>query len=421
MTGRLVAFDGVRGIAAVSVLGFHTWLYGPPGESAVDVGAAEIIFANLSLGLVLFFVLSGFLLYRPYASAILGLSAPPRVRDYALGRFLRIMPAYWFILACVALVLSAALVRDADGSLSLGDLRSDYPTLLANATLSQNLFPDTTITGIGPAWTLAVEAMFYVALPLLALPAIAYGLGTNPVCHRRVTLSLCPPCALLLVGVATDQLTLRVPSLAGPDWASNWQTVLQRSFLAHADLFSAGMIAGLLAVLFQRGVIRFSPQLRRGLLVASLGLLVLAVLAQSRGRLESAHYWTIVSISFAGILLYVATTGPRSLLSRSLEFRPLLYVGLVSYSLYLWHEPLIRLLDQHGLTIGGRWGLAMNFAVVLVLASAFAGITYAVVERPMMRWRTRHARTRGAPSAERHRGFEDGSPGLTGPAPPRPS
>ena len=241
--GRLSGFDGLRGIAALSVLTFHTWLYGAPGEPlGVDVGHLRLLFSSLDLGVVLFFTLSGFLLYRGFAAVILGLSTRVDVRSYALGRFLRIAPAYWVALIGVGVVLSAALVRAPGGDFKLGDLRGDPGVLVANVTLTQNYLPATAITGIGPAWTLVVEIAFYILLPLLALPAIALAARGGSSVRRRLLVALAPAVALLLLGVAMAEATRAFPSIARPDWSANWQTVLMRSFLLHADLRRAVVV-----------------------------------------------------------------------------------------------------------------------------------------------------------------------------------
>ena len=77
-----------------------------------------------------------------------------------------------------------------------------------------------------------------------------------------------------------------------------------------------------------------------------------------------------------------------------LETRFLVYAGVVSYSVYLWHEPLIRWLAAHDLTFHGRWADAGNVVLVTALTLAIATVSYLLVERPAMSLRTRR-RARG--------------------------
>jgi peptidoglycan/LPS O-acetylase OafA/YrhL len=80
---------------------------------------------------------------------------------------------------------------------------------------------------------------------------------------------------------------------------------------------------------------------------------------------------------------------PRPAFVRLLETRLFIAVGLVSYSLFLWHEPIIRLLQQRGWTMGGAGGFWMNLLVLMVLGGLLSGLTYRYVERPALRRKTR--------------------------------
>src|SRR5438067_4060314 len=166
---RLAGIDGIRAVAAGSVLLYHVWLYGPHGQ--LDMGwVGHHVLVYLPVGLSLFFVLAGFLLSRPFAAAVLRCQSRPRVRAYLRNRALRIVPAYWVILLVVVFVLESAIVRTGRTHVTNGTI-TDPLTLLENLALLQNYRPTTVSTGIGPAWSLAVEVVFYVSLPLLALMA----------------------------------------------------------------------------------------------------------------------------------------------------------------------------------------------------------------------------------------------------------
>src|SRR4051812_22412462 len=99
-TRRTAGLDGLRALAALSVLCLHVWLYARPDPAAptrlevLDQAAFE-----LRLGLVFFFLLSGYLLYRAFAAAALRRAAPVDVGRYARRRFARIVPAYWLSIA----------------------------------------------------------------------------------------------------------------------------------------------------------------------------------------------------------------------------------------------------------------------------------------------------------------------------------
>lgn len=189
---RLPGVEGTRAIAAGSILVFHVWRIGAPGGTAYDLGWIGSFFPDLQFGVVLFFVLSGFLLYWPFAAGIVHGDGFPSVAGYLRNRALRILPAYWAILLCSALLLEA-VVHASRTSESPRD-----PLRLATATLFvQNYDPDSVVSGIGPAWSLNVEVVFYLVLPVLALAACRLATALP-----RVAAALLPAGFLLCTGLA---------------------------------------------------------------------------------------------------------------------------------------------------------------------------------------------------------------------------
>src|SRR6266702_5271766 len=100
MGRRLPGVEGLRAIAACSILVFHAWGLTP--THGTRLGPFDRFVPDLQFGVVLFFTLSGFLLYRPFAAAILRAELRPSLRSYVRNRALRIVPAYWFILLACA-------------------------------------------------------------------------------------------------------------------------------------------------------------------------------------------------------------------------------------------------------------------------------------------------------------------------------
>jgi peptidoglycan/LPS O-acetylase OafA/YrhL len=194
--------EGVRAVAAVSVLVFHCWMYGADGPNRADLGLVDrFVLPHLSLGVTLFFSLSGFLLYQPFVTAALSGSPFPKVGSYLRNRALRILPAYWVILLAVGVLLPAALVRQSRDQLVLGRLVENPWLAVGNATLTQGYSPRGLLSGIAPAWSLAVEVVFYLALPLLGLLAVvAARPAATPT--RRLLAGLAPAGLLLVVGLS---------------------------------------------------------------------------------------------------------------------------------------------------------------------------------------------------------------------------
>src|SRR3954469_15306078 len=105
-------FDGLRALAALSVLTFHAAYFAGIG---VTDSPLKPYTGRLEVGVSVFFVISGFLLYRPFVRARLDDEPPPRTAAYAWRRFLRIVPGYWVALTVVALWLGVPGVFTASG------------------------------------------------------------------------------------------------------------------------------------------------------------------------------------------------------------------------------------------------------------------------------------------------------------------
>ncbi|WP_455604664.1 acyltransferase family protein, partial [Cellulosimicrobium funkei] len=135
--GRYVLLEPLRAIAALMVLGYHVYLRSSPDpENAWDIGRL------LNLGVPIFFVLSGFLLYRPFASARLDGRRMPSIGRYAKRRFFRVIPGYWVALSVFALLIPAWVdVIDQDAWIYYG--------------LVETWGPGHTIGGLSPGWSLS--------------------------------------------------------------------------------------------------------------------------------------------------------------------------------------------------------------------------------------------------------------------------
>src|SRR5438270_10794927 len=114
---RLQGIEGLRALAACSVLVYHSWLFSAPDGHPIQVTLLTRLLHLLAFGVVLFFTLSGFLLYRPYAASILRGKPMPRARRYLRNRVLRIVPAYLVILLLVSFILRSARTYDRPGHL----------------------------------------------------------------------------------------------------------------------------------------------------------------------------------------------------------------------------------------------------------------------------------------------------------------
>ena len=366
---RVVGIEGLRGLAASGILVYHVWLYGAPGGHEVQLGLIATKFcANLISGVTLFFVLSGFLLFRPFVKSILLGRALPSIRSYIVNRALRILPAYWAILLVVALLFHRGLLRAP-------------AQLLANMFFLQDYVPrymPVSNGGIGivPAWSLCVEVVFYLVLPLLAVAVARYAPARSGTMRAAAA-----PALLVVVGIAA-KIIERVYHLGG---------VWQAAFPIRADWFAAGMIVAILRVRWETGELeRPAPQHVAWIVGLAFGGAGASVELYDHGLLTGIEYQTPIAVACAVLLAYVVVGGERTLVARVLASRPLFLTGLASYSLFLWHDPLLRAFRGAGWTLVGGPGMVANILLVGVVAGVLSAISYVFVERPALRLRSRN-------------------------------
>ncbi|MGH3119058.1 MAG: acyltransferase family protein [Gaiellales bacterium] len=390
---RLAGIQGLRALAAVSILTWHVWVHSSPDGELFDLGPVErYVVPQLALGVTLLLLLSGFLLYRPFAAAIIGGTERPSLTRYLVNRAWRIFPAYWVILLVTAFVFQTSQVRN-EGTIEPARL-SDPGLLLLNLFLLQGFVPHGVLTGIGPAWALTAVVTFYALLPLLVLLAGALAARTSS--HRgRVLAAFAPAAGLVLLGLAGKATAAFVipPGPAG-GWGADWHSVVERSFFANADVFGFGLAVAVLHVQRADGRLRLPDWWR----AAALAVLLAVALPTTKifeteadfriNAVSNFAYDTLMAAAGGLFLAYILLPDPGSsrpwLLVRLLENRLIVAVGVVSYSLFLWHEPLIILLREHGLTFAGASGFVVNEVLVGSLALLLSIVTYHYLERPAL-------------------------------------
>ncbi len=393
----LGGLDGLRGVACLAVLTAHCWGHFAPDTT--PAGAAQL----LSQGLVVFFAMSGLLIYLPFVRDIANGERRVDVRHYARRRLARVYPAYLVIFLATNFVLQASYVTNAVDSATPGtDQGSGMIThpgpLLLNLGLLQTFFPHTIQTGINPSWSLTTELCFYVALPLLAIPLVAYARRAS---HRAFAIALIPAGLLVVIGLAgrawAESLYRGRPDLGAfsAEFGANGVAVLSRSLLALADNFGFGMAVAVIFVWMERDRLPAWTH-RRVMVCGSLVILVGGVLGLV---VHDSHPWflgTFIALASAALLLLIvepSARGTDSALVRLAGWRPIVYVGEISLSVYLWHYPLILLASRWNL-VGDDSVLAMAWSPLLIGAASIAlgALTFRYIERPAMTGRLAESR-----------------------------
>lgn len=397
---RIVGLDGVRGLLCLSIAITHVTGY--YSKHTATLWKTNV----LGFSLVYFFVLSGFLLFLPYARNMVADRATarqPDVRDYAIHRLARIFPCYLAVFAVVNFILRLSYLRNSavvpdDTRTGVGMITAPW-TLLANLTLTQTYFPHGLETGINPSWSLTLEYAFYVLLPILGLALFALRRRSS---RNPFLLTGLAPLVLLVIGIAGRSLIPVVNQYAGTtdfvllNWGPNIGAVFAKSLLTNADNFAMGMFAAIVFVAIECGALsaRICSRVRALSMAA-----ILPVLAASMLVFAMAPQFATIGVGFvaAAMILVVVVPlarGQQSQLARILDARPIRYVGEISLSAYLWHYPMLLLLGRMGVMAGDTLpGMLRNIIVLLTVTITVATMTYFLIEKPTMayvrKWRTR--------------------------------
>jgi peptidoglycan/LPS O-acetylase OafA/YrhL len=398
LSSRLWEIEGLRAVAAWSIVIFHVWVFTSPEVLEWNLGPLTVFLPPLQSGVTLFFVLSGFLLYRPIGSAILDASPGPRALSYLRNRALRLLPAYWVVLVLAAVVLQSASLG-ATGHGTMAGRMSEPKTLLLDLLLVQSYLPHAIWSGILPSWSLTIEVAFYLLLPFLGFAALAFARGPAR-CHRRVAAALGPVLLMVLLGVV-GKVAVAL-SNAGPQRATtgDWHAVLDRSLLTHADLFGFGMAAGVMLLLWERGLggrlkPLLGPQLGRPLAYVGLPVVFLGYYLVPAYAYDSA----VAILAALGLVRLLARRN-ESHIANVLTSRWMLAAGRRSYSVFLWNYPVLAFLSLRGILVTGHGPIAfaLNLALTVSVVLVLSAVTYRFVEAPALRLK-RDRRTATAPAS----------------------
>ena len=337
--------DAYRGIGMTMVLLNHaayaTGFMFRSGRVAETLGP---IIARLDLSVPMFFVMSGFLLYRPFAKAALTDRDPLDTRTFYRRRALRVFPAYWVALIGLGVIwgLQIPTVKAWNGNfLVLPAFGVPVPVCDAAGRCH-------TAYGITQAWSIGVEITFYLVLPWFALLVARLVRGRS--IKSRLLLSMAVLAGVYAIGTAFRAYVV----IADPSWAEESLLWLPM-FL---DLFAIGMALAMLSAAISVGhpIPRLAAWLgdHAALCWVLAGLIFLAVtkmpypdrpfgLHGSDGSSDYLPRQLAYGIASA-LWLWPAIFGDqtRGRLRRVLSSRPLVYLGAISLSFYLWHLAIIE-------------------------------------------------------------------------------
>ncbi|MBV8687265.1 MAG: acyltransferase [Alphaproteobacteria bacterium] len=344
--GYVPAIDGLRAVAVLSVVAYHVdhgWL--PGGLAGVD----------------LFFVISGFVVTASLAGRASGRPGADFAAFYA-RRVVRIVPALAASLLAVFALAMLFIPERGLGEHGVGaglSAFAGFSNLFLYANLGDYFAPRSALDPFAHTWSLGIEEQFYLLLPLALWLTL-----------RRERGSGAPWRALAAVGLVSAASLLLYARDAGSDPRAVF-------YLTRYRLWELG--AGVLLCLGMPLWLGRLRALRPALAALAWGAGV-AGLAWFLVRYPGAHLGMpplVLPVGASVLLVALCCARPADLPARLLESRPAVAVGLASYSLYLWHWPLLAL---------ARWTFGLDTPLKLsatLAAVAFAAfLSYRFVERP---------------------------------------
>ena len=312
---RVASLTGIRAVAAILVVGTHAAY----ATGKYTHGYWGLVGARMEIGVPIFFVLSGFLLFRPWVKSAATDGPPPSLSRYAWHRVRRIMPAY-----IITVLFAYVLYHFREAGPNPGHT---WMGLLRNLTLTQ-IYADGYLgkylhQGLTQMWSLAVEAAFYVALPLLAYLLLVL------ICQRRWR-------PKLLVG------TLLAMTLISPAWLilvhiDHWFPDGARLWL---PTYLAWFLGGMLLAVLQAMDVRWYAFVAIPLAVISYFIVATPIGGAPTTSPASVGEALVKTVFYA--VIAVLAVGPLALgdqgwYAQFLATRPMVWLGEISYEIFLIH------------------------------------------------------------------------------------
>lgn len=329
---RVVAFDGIRGIAVILVMLLHAhFQYGKGGAIGVDI----------------FFVLSGFLITKNLLDDY-SANGFISMKKFWIKRFFRLFPPFFILLISVYL-LSFCIDNSTIKNAILIEVRDSF-LYLSNLSWLWSDYNENRI--LGHTWSLSVEQQFYIIWPLFLY-------GTLKFIHKKwffvmLIVILCSLSVFKQSGYASEIFkslyfeSIFIGCIFSIAVWNNWLKVYRYSFLSFVSF----------------------------ILICAIGLFGFDLF-----KFISLTDYVFLLVPLLVILILLnALSLNQSLLNNVLSFKPLVYIGSISYGLYLWHIPVFR---------SFKWFFnfppSISFVLKFVVTFVISSISYFILEKKMQK------------------------------------
>ncbi len=312
---RVAALTGIRAVAALLVVGTHAAYT----TGKYTHGYWGLVGARMEIGVPIFFVLSGFLLFRPWVKSAATGGPAPSLSRYARHRVRRIMPAY-----IITVLFAYVLYHYREAGPNPGHT---WGGLIRNLTLTQ-IYTDGYLgkylhQGLTQMWSLAVEGAFYVTLPLLAYLLLVL------LCRRRWQPKLLLAAVVGLMLVSPGWLYLVHTNHWIPDGARLW-----------LPTYLAWFLGGMMLAVLQAMGVRCYAFVAIPLAVVSYFIVATPIggaPTTSPASLPEALVKTVFYAAIATLAVAPLALGDQGWYYRLLATRQMVWLGEISYEIFLIH------------------------------------------------------------------------------------
>nr|WP_228101433.1 acyltransferase family protein [Paenibacillus donghaensis] len=361
--------DGLRALSVLAVIAYHLNLKWAQGGL---------------LGVGIFFVISGYLITDQIVSEW-KMHNSLDLMNFWIRRARRLLPAMiamlLFVAVCLLFVDSSRLEPLKGDFLSSLSYVNNWYLIFHEVSYFESFGP---ASPIGHLWSLSIEEQFYVVWPLLLV------IGLKITRHRGKL-------ALMILGLAAvSALAMAMIYVPGTDPSRVYYGTDTRAF--------ALLIGAALAIVWpSQKLNEHVSGVARGVLdiTGVMGIVVLLILMYRINEYDDfLYHGGFVLISFIAAAVIAVLAHPSSFVGRITGCKPLRWIGMRSYSLYIWHYPIIILTNPAVNTDGismGRIILQLTFSLIL------SALSFKYIEEPLRRGRFREVRSNGFPVRRRRR------------------